>query len=97
MILLLQALALISNARDTKMILPIGFQPQINEQNEDRINDVYSYTMENFNQKIHTKQISKNPLHLTKQITYNKTNDNIQSHVGVYSPSKYQHGLCTRG
>ena len=58
MILLLQALTLISNSRDTKMILPIGFQPQINEQNEDRINDVYSYTMENFNQKIHTKQIA---------------------------------------
>jgi AraC-like DNA-binding protein len=58
MVLLLQALTLISTSRDTKMILPIGFQPQINEQNEDRINDVYSYTMQNFNQKIHTKQIA---------------------------------------
>jgi AraC-like DNA-binding protein len=46
MVLLLQALTLISTSRDTKMILPIGFQPQINEQNEDRINDVYSYTMQ---------------------------------------------------
>jgi AraC-like DNA-binding protein len=58
MILLLQALTLIAGSRDTKMILPIGFQPQINEQNEDRINDVYSYTMQNFNQKIHTKEIA---------------------------------------
>ncbi len=58
MILLLQALTLISNSRDNKMILPIGFQPQINEQNEDRINDVYSFTMQHFNQKIHTKQIA---------------------------------------
>jgi len=58
MILLLQALTLISNSRETKMILPIGFQPQINEQNEDRINDVYSFTMQHFNQKIHTKQIA---------------------------------------
>jgi AraC-like DNA-binding protein len=58
MILLLQALTLISNSRDNKMILPIGFQPQINDQNEDRINDVYSFTMQHFNQKIHTKQIA---------------------------------------
>lgn len=58
MILLLQALILIAGSKDTKMILPIGFQPQINEQNEDRINDVYSYTMKNFNQKIHTKLIA---------------------------------------
>ncbi len=58
MILLLQVLTLIAGSRDTKMILPIGFQPQINEQNEDRINDVYSYTMQNFNQKIHTKEIA---------------------------------------
>ena len=58
MIVLLQVLALIAGSKDTKMILPIGFQPQINELNEDRINDVYSYTMKNFNQKIHTKQIA---------------------------------------
>lgn len=58
MILLLQILNLISCSRETKMILPIGFQPQINEQNEDRINDVYSFTMQHFNHKIHTKQIA---------------------------------------
>jgi AraC-like DNA-binding protein len=57
-IMLLQTLTLIARSKDTEMILPIGFQPIIDAQNEDRINEVYSFTMQNFHKKIHTKDIA---------------------------------------
>lgn len=57
-ILLLQTLALIASSKEHKMILPIGFQPMIDEQNEERINDIYSYTLKNFHKKINTREIA---------------------------------------
>ena len=39
-ILLLKTLALIASSKEHKMILPIGFQPVIDDQNEERINDI---------------------------------------------------------
>jgi len=57
-VLLLQTLNLIANSKDRTVILPIGFEPLINEHIEDRINDVYSYTIKNFYKKIHTKEIA---------------------------------------
>jgi AraC-like DNA-binding protein len=57
-ILLLQALAAISASKQYEMILPIGFQPVIDPQNEDRINEVYSFTMQHFHKKIHTREIA---------------------------------------
>lgn len=57
-ILLLQTLAEIAASKDYQMILPIGFQPVIDPQNEERINEVYSYTMQHFHKKIHTREIA---------------------------------------
>lgn len=57
-ILLLQTLSMIARSKEHKLILPIGFQPLIDEQNEDRINEIYSYTLQNFHKKIHTKEIA---------------------------------------
>jgi AraC-like DNA-binding protein len=57
-ILLLQTLAEISASKEYEMVLPIGFQPVIDPQNEDRINEVYSYTLQHFHKKIHTREIA---------------------------------------
>ena len=57
-ILLLQTLSIIAKSKDIKTILPIGFQPQLDVENEERINDVYSYTLQHFQSKINTKEIA---------------------------------------
>jgi AraC-like DNA-binding protein len=57
-ILLLNALSHIAKSKDLKMLLPIGFQPIFDVENEERINDVYSYTMQHFNRKILTREIA---------------------------------------
>lgn len=57
-ILLLQTLSIIARSKEHKPVLPIGFQPLFDEQNEDRINEIYSYTMQNFHKKINTKEIA---------------------------------------
>lgn len=58
LILLLQTLNIIAKMKNKKAILPIGFQPVLNEHLEGRINDIYSYTMKNFYKKIHVKEIA---------------------------------------
>lgn len=58
LILLLQVLNLVSKSKDQKIILPFGFQSLSNIHLEDRINDIYSYTIKNFYKKIHTKEIA---------------------------------------
>ncbi len=55
---LLQTLSLIAKSKDNKTIRPIGFQPQLDIENEERINDVYSYTLQHFQSKINTKEIA---------------------------------------
>lgn len=55
---LLRTLSIIAKSKEQKTILPIGFQPMIDDQNEERINEIYSYTMQNFQNKIHTKDIA---------------------------------------
>jgi AraC-like DNA-binding protein len=57
-ILLLQTLAVIARSKELKTILPIGFQSQLDTENEERINNVYAYTLQNFQKKIHTKEIA---------------------------------------
>lgn len=57
-ILLLQTLAVIARYKELKTILPIGFQSQLDTENEERINNVYAYTLQNFQKKIHTKEIA---------------------------------------
>lgn len=57
-ILLLQTLALIGGSKGQRFILPIGFRPMIDDQNEDRINEIYSYTLQHFHKKIYTKEIA---------------------------------------
>ena len=57
-ILLLKTLSLIAKSKDNKTVLPIGFQVMPDLENEERINEVYSYTLQNFQRKIHTKEIA---------------------------------------
>lgn len=57
-ILLLQALSLIAKSKENSMLLPIGFHTAIDSENEERINDVYSYTLQHFHRKIHTREIA---------------------------------------
>lgn len=57
-IMLLQILNLIEKSKERSAILPIGFVTSVNENVEDRINDIYSYTMKNFYKKIDTKEIA---------------------------------------
>ena len=58
-LLLIKTLNEIANSKDTTTILPIGFEPLIDELKDKRINDIYSYLIENFYNKINIKEISK--------------------------------------
>lgn len=57
-IMLLQILNLIEKSKERSAILPIGFVTSVNDNVEERINDIYSYTMKNFYKKIDTKEIA---------------------------------------
>lgn len=57
-VLLLNTLNVIAKSKGRTVILPIGFEPLLDQHIEDRINDVYSYTIKNFYKKIHTKEIA---------------------------------------
>jgi AraC-like DNA-binding protein len=57
-ILLLQALSVIAKSKDNSMLLPTGFQTVLDPENEERINEVYSYTLQHFHRKIHTREIA---------------------------------------
>jgi AraC-like DNA-binding protein len=57
-ILLLQALSIIAKSKENMMLLPTGFQTALDTENEERINEVYSYTLQHFHRKIHTREIA---------------------------------------
>ena len=58
LILLLQALTTLARSRQLKAILPTGFMAETDDPNEDRLNEVYAYTLQNFRNKIHTREIA---------------------------------------
>lgn len=57
-ILLMQALHLISISKDIECLATSGFQNTCNEMETERINDIYNYTIDNFDKKISLEEIA---------------------------------------
>lgn len=51
-LLLLESLETIANSGNINIISSIGFQPNLRESQNDRINSIYKYTLENYKKKI---------------------------------------------
>jgi AraC-like DNA-binding protein len=57
-ILLIEALHIISISKDIETIATSGFQNTYNESETERLNDIYKFTMSNFDKKISLEEIS---------------------------------------
>jgi AraC-like DNA-binding protein len=57
-ILLLDALITIANSDKFKLLSSIGFQPNIWESENDRINSIYQYTLANYKRKIQMEEVA---------------------------------------
>jgi AraC-like DNA-binding protein len=57
-LLLLEALISIANSNDYKTLSSIGFQPNIRETENDRINSIYQYSLANYKRKIQMEEIA---------------------------------------
>jgi AraC-like DNA-binding protein len=58
LILLLKALSLIANSKDVTTLSSLGFKPDVMDSEEDRINDIYEYSLKNFKGKIQLEEIA---------------------------------------
>lgn len=56
--LLLEVLAAIADCKETALMASIGFKNNFQESEKDRINAIYNYTINNFNQHITLKEIA---------------------------------------
>ncbi len=59
LVLLLQALNIIGEQKDIKVICSIGFNPVLIEHEKDRINDIYEYSLKKFKDKILLQEIAE--------------------------------------
>jgi AraC-like DNA-binding protein len=57
-LLLLEALDTIANSGNIRIISSIGFQPNLRESQNDRINSIYQYTLENYKRKIQMDEVA---------------------------------------
>jgi AraC-like DNA-binding protein len=57
-ILLLKALSLITNCKDVRMLSSLGFKHDLMDNEKDRINDIYEYSIKNFKGKIELEEIA---------------------------------------
>ncbi len=57
-ILLIQALSAISNSEEIELVSSIGFQPNIQQTEDDRINAIYQYSLINYKRRIQTEEIA---------------------------------------
>jgi AraC-like DNA-binding protein len=57
-LLLLEALLTIANADENSLLSSIGFQTNMKELENDRINTIYQYSMENYKRKIQMEEIA---------------------------------------
>jgi len=57
-LLLLDALITIANSGDYKLLSSIGFQPNILETENDRINSIYQYSLANYKRKIQMVEVA---------------------------------------
>jgi AraC-like DNA-binding protein len=58
LILLLKALSTIANCKEVSTLSSIGFKPDLMENEKDRINDIYEYSIKNFKEKIQLEEIA---------------------------------------
>jgi AraC-like DNA-binding protein len=58
LILLLKALSLIANSKDVTTLSSLGFKPDVMDSEEDRINDIYEYSLKSFKGKIQLEEIA---------------------------------------
>jgi AraC-like DNA-binding protein len=58
LILLLKALTIISNCKDVKPLSSIGFKPDFMDNEKDRINNIYEYSLKNYKNKIQLEEIA---------------------------------------
>lgn len=57
-LLLLEALFTIANSDNFKLLSSIGFQPNIRETENDRINSIYQYSLANYKRKIQMEEVA---------------------------------------
>jgi len=57
-LLLLEALITIANSDNFKLLSSIGFQPNIRETENDRINSIYQYSLANYKRKIQMEEVA---------------------------------------
>ncbi|MDB5192155.1 MAG: AraC family transcriptional regulator [Segetibacter sp.] len=57
-ILLLKALSVIGNCKEVSTLSSIGFKPDLMDNEKDRINDIYEYSIKNFKGKIQLEEIA---------------------------------------
>lgn len=57
-VLLMEALISIADSPEIELLSSIGFQPNLKEQENDRINAVYQYSLSNYKRKIHMHEIA---------------------------------------
>jgi AraC-like DNA-binding protein len=58
LILLLKALSLIANSKEVTTLSSLGFKPELMDNEKDRINDIYEYSLKNFKGKIQLEEIA---------------------------------------
>lgn len=57
-LILLEALSVISNCKDIEILSSVGFQPEFEMNEGERINAIYDFTQKNFNRKIQLKEVA---------------------------------------
>ncbi len=57
-LLLLEALVMIANTDEISLLSSIGFQPNMKETENDRINSIYQYSIHNYKRKIQMEEIA---------------------------------------
>jgi AraC-like DNA-binding protein len=57
-LLLLEALVMIANSDEICLLSSIGFQPNMKETENDRINSIYQYSIDNYKRKIQMEEIA---------------------------------------
>lgn len=58
LLLLLKALSIVANCKEVSTLSSIGFKPVLMENEKDRINDIYDYSLKKFKSKIELEEIA---------------------------------------
>ncbi len=58
-LLLVQALTIIANTKDTQTLSSVGFNPHFQHREKDRINNIYDFAIQHFKQKISLDEVAE--------------------------------------